>query len=191
MYLDPSLDVTKHEGNALRYAGGYVCRQLRKKIKRGNHKFKELLLCLMALVKDRSSDHEECGNEEEWIKLMDRGGLWYLNETTYSLFFSIEEETRESLKMLLHPTSKCKEKVIKTITNNENVLFYWQIATADFDIDDHEVHDILLTMIVELYVTMRYSYASSWMEKFKQSTKNTVQRSKSLCRDLYESNSYD
>jgi len=126
----------------------------------------------MALVKDRSSDHEECGNEEEWIKLMDRGGLWYLKETTYSLFVSIEEETRESLKMLLHPTSKCKEKVIKTITNNKNVLFYWLIATADFDIDDHEVHDILLTMIMELYVTMRgYSYTSSWMEKFKQSTK--------------------
>ena len=96
----------------------------------------------MALVKDRSSDHEERGNEEEWIKLMNRGGLWYLKETTYSLFVSIEEEARESLKMLLHPISKCKEKVIKTITTNENVLFYWLIATANFDIDDHEVHDI-------------------------------------------------
>jgi len=29
---DQQRDVTKHEGNALRYAGGYVCRQLRKKI---------------------------------------------------------------------------------------------------------------------------------------------------------------
>ena len=54
----------------------------------------------MALVKDKSTD-QECDNEEEWIKLMDRGGLWYLKETTYYLFISIEEETRESLKMLL------------------------------------------------------------------------------------------
>ena len=31
-------------------------------------------------------------------------------------------------------------------------------------------HDTPLKMIVELYVTMRgFSYASSWMEKFKQS----------------------
>ena len=106
---------------------------------------------------------------------MNRGGLWYLKETTYSLFVSIEEEARESLKMLLHPISKCKEKVIKTITTNENVLFYWLIATANFDIDDREVHDILLTMIVELYVTMRrYWYASSWIEI--QAVNKTIQK---------------
>jgi len=56
--------VTQHEGNALRYAGGYVCRHLHKKIKQGNQEFKEqLLLCLMALIKDDSSG--KCGNEEE------------------------------------------------------------------------------------------------------------------------------
>ena len=161
--------------NAIRYASGYVSRQLRKKIEHGNHEFKEFVLCLMAVVKDRSTDHEECGNEEEWIKLMDRGGPWYLKETTYSLFISIEEETRECLKMLLHPTSKSKKEMIKVLTNNECVFFYWLITTADFDIDDHEIHDILLQMMVELYVTMRgFSYASSWMEKSKQSAKNIL-----------------
>ena len=84
-------EVTQHEGSRLRYAGGYICRQLHKKIERGNHQFKELVFCLMTLVKDRSTD-QECGNEEEWVTLMDRGGLWYLKETTYSLFISIEEE---------------------------------------------------------------------------------------------------
>ena len=109
---------------------------------------------------------------------------------TYSLFLSIEEETRECLKTLLNPTSKCKEEIIKVITTSENVLFYWLIATADFEIDDNEVHELLLQMIVELYVTMRgFSYASSWMEKFKQSTKKSTQQSKSLRRDLYESGS--
>lgn len=126
----------------------------------------------MALVKDRrTTDHKECSNEEEWIKLIDRGHWWTM-VFTYSLFISIKEE---SLKMLLHPTSKCKEKIIKAVTRNENVLFYWLIATADFDIDDHEVHSILLKMIVELYITMRgFSYAGSWMEKFKQSAKNLL-----------------
>ena len=66
--------VTEHEGGALRYAAGYVCRNLRSKIENGSHALKEeLVLCLMALV--RSGSHEECGNDEEWMRMIDRGGL--------------------------------------------------------------------------------------------------------------------
>ena len=55
-------------------------------------------------------------------------------------------------------------------------MFYWFIATADFEIDDEQVHKMLLKMIVELYITMRgFSYASEWMEKFKKSTKQSTQ----------------
>lgn len=179
--------ITQQEGNALRYAAGYVCRHLRKKIERGSHEFREeLVLCLMALVKDRTS--EECGNDEEWTMMMDRGGLWHIKESTYSLFLSIEEEIRCCLKTLITPTPKSKCEIIKMVITSEDVQFYWIIASADFEFDDRETHETLLHMIVELYLTMRgYSYASAWMEKFKQSTKKATQRSKSLRRDLYES----
>ena len=71
-------------------------------------------------------------------------------------------------------------------------LFYWTIASADFEIDDDEVHNVLLKMIVELYVTMRgFSYASMWMEKYKKSSKKPTQRSNSLRRDLYDNNNCD
>ena len=80
--------ISHQEGNALRFAAGYVCRQLRKKIERGSHELKEgLVLYLMALVKDRSS--EECDNDEQWTMMMDRGGLWHIKETTYALLLSI------------------------------------------------------------------------------------------------------
>ena len=40
--------INNHERNALRYAAGYVCRHIRKRIERSNHVFKEkLILCLM------------------------------------------------------------------------------------------------------------------------------------------------
>lgn len=100
--------VTHQEGSALRYAAGYICRHLRKKIERGSYELKdELVLCLMALVKDRSS--EECGDDEEWTKMMDRGGLWHIKETTYALFLAIEEEIRDCLKSLTTPTPKSKK----------------------------------------------------------------------------------
>lgn len=56
----------------------------------------ELVSCLMAVVKDRSS--EEYGSDEEWTIMMDRGGLWPIKETTYTLFLAIEEEIRDCLK---------------------------------------------------------------------------------------------
>ena len=184
----PATAVTDHEAGALRYAAGYVCRHLRKKMESGGHEFKEeLVLCLMALV--RSGNCEECGTDEEWTRMMDRGGLWYVKETTYSLFLAIEEEARQCLKTLSSQRPKCKQEIVKIIISNEDVLFYWIIATADFEIEDEEIHDMLLNMIVELYVTMRgFSYASMWMEKFKKSFKKSTQRSKSLRRDLYENN---
>ena len=120
----------------------------------------------------KSGDHE-CESEEEWTRMLDRGGLWYVKDRTYSLFLAIEEEVRQCLKTLSIQHAKCKKEIIECVTSNEDVLFYWIIATADFEIDDEEVHEMLLKMIVELYITMRgFSYANGWMEKFKKSTKN-------------------
>lgn len=183
---DEVAPISDQEGNALRYAAGYVCRHLRKKIERGSHELKEeLILCLMALVKDRNS--EEYGTNEEWTKMMDRGGLWHVKETTYALFLSIEEEIRNHLITLVTPAPESKCEILKKVTNSDDVQFYWLITTADFEIDDKQTHETLLQMIVELYLTIRgFSYASIWMEKFKQSTKKSTQRSKSLRRDLYE-----
>ena len=79
-------------------------------------------LCLMALVKSRSS--KECDNDEEWTIIMDRGGLWYIKETTYALFLSIEEEIRCCLKTLITPTPKSKYEIIKKVTSSEDVQFY-------------------------------------------------------------------
>jgi len=43
------------------------------------------------------------------------------------------------------------------------------IATADFKIDIREVHQEFLRKIVELYATVRgFSFASAWLEKYKQ-----------------------
>ena len=43
-------NITQHEGNALRYAAGYVCRQIRKKIECGKHALKDQKAELMALM---------------------------------------------------------------------------------------------------------------------------------------------
>ena len=63
------MDSTNNERSALRYASGYICQHLCKKSERENHDLKEeMILCLASLVKD--------SNSEDWLELMDRGGLY-------------------------------------------------------------------------------------------------------------------
>ena len=52
----------------------------------------------MVLVKDRSS--KECGNDEQWSMMMDRGGLWHVKETTYALLLSIKGVMQWCLRTL-------------------------------------------------------------------------------------------
>ena len=144
-----------------------------------------MVLCLASLVKENNS--EECGSDEEWLKLMDRGGLYHVKETMFQLFCAIESQVRSALEALTKPCSPSKLDMIKKVIDDDDVQFYWIISTADFEIDDTETHNLLLYKIVELFITMRgFSKASAWMEKYKQSAKKTTQRSKSLRRDLHD-----
>ena len=107
------------------------------------------------------------------------------------LFHALENQVRDVLMSLERPLPSCKVDVIKKVITDEDVQFHWLIATADFEIDDQETHDTLLKMIVEIYVTIRgFSKASAWLEKYKQSTKKSTQRTKSLRRELYDDTSY-
>jgi len=177
--------LTEDEGNALRYTAGYICRHLRKQLERGNHAMKEeLVLCLMELTKDKESDRRD--SDEEWTVRVDRGGLWYVKNTTYLLFVAIEEELRRKcLKQLTG--SGHKSAIIQSIVESEEVEFYWLITQADFDVGDEETFKLLLHKIIELYVTVRgHSFASNLMEKYKQAAAKGTQRSKALRRELHD-----
>ena len=178
--------LTNNEGNALRYTAGYICRHLRKQLERSNHDMKEeLVLCLMELTADKDSD--TTNTDEEWTQRVDRGGLWYVKNTTYLLFVAIEEEVRKCLKQLLKGSGH-KSAIIKHVVESEEVEFHWLIAQADFDVGDEETYKLLLHKIVELFVTVRgYSYASNLMEKHKQATAKGTQRAKALHRELHDS----
>ena len=140
----------------------------------------------MELVKDQ--DTEQHGIDEHWTHLIDRGGLWHIKETTYQLFSAIEDAIRNILKLLVHPSALSKLEVMQRVTSDD-VLFYWLIVSADFEIDDHEVHTILLEKIVELYVTVRgFSLASGWFEQYKQRIKQSTEQIESLCRELHVGN---
>ena len=71
-------------------------------------------------------------------------------------------------------------QVIDLMLNDENVLFVWALASASWQEEDSNV---LLQMIVEHWVTLRgFSNAKSLLEKYKQKSRQGVQKSKGLRR---------
>ena len=176
------------ERNALRYAAGYVCRHLRSKLEKSNCSAKEeLILCLMTLTKGGNFE-EDLGADEEWTELIDRGGLWHIKENTFHLFCALEEEVQLQLKSLPKQTTSRKKEMIDAVIASEDVQFYWLIVSADFEVEGHQIHALLLRKITELFLTVRgFAFASMWLEKYKQAERKTTQRSKSLRRDVLAS----
>lgn len=53
-----------------------------------------------------------------------------------------------------YTTTGLKANFVTKLVTNEDVQFHWSIATAGFDVDDTEVHEAVLRMITELYITI-------------------------------------
>ena len=76
--------------------------------------------------------------------------------------------------------------VVSAVLNNEDVLFHWCMLAAGTDDADATK---LLKMMVELYVTIRgFSFATSCVEIYKQSTKKTLQKGKGIRKEVFTSN---
>ena len=93
---EEQVSITAQEMNALRYAAGYIPRALQKKLQKSAHPLKEeLQLCLMDLLSD---GEEEEGTAEEWLNLIDRGGLKHISEGTFQAMLAMELELRKHLQ---------------------------------------------------------------------------------------------
>ncbi len=79
-----------------------------------------------------------------------------------------------------------KEHASQKIIENEDVLFHWDIVSVNWCT---AVASELLKVILVQYITVRgFSFAKSFMEKYKQSAKKTTQKSKGLRKTLDTSN---
>ena len=69
---------------------------------------------------------------------------------------------------------------------DEDVLFNWLMISGDWE---NEEAEILFKMIIDLWVTIRgFSFANSWMEKYKLAHHQSLQKSKGLWKRLITEN---
>ena len=122
------LSMSKDELNALRYAGGYVPHVLLKRFeKRVGQKYDQFVECLGELAVS-SGQEDFLEYTREWMEKVNRGGLFPLNNTTFSLFVSIEKRVKILLPAhaVKGPSSEeqFKTDVIDKIVQDDDVQWY-------------------------------------------------------------------
>ena len=175
----PDRPLTSKEQNALRYVAGYVVRKLRNKFGSESHPKKdELIFLLMECAGDEANEE---GGTETWLNLVDRGGLWHVNDLTYGLFMIMEEVIRQYFSTSERATTV---NVIRdSLLKSNDILFQWSLIAA---VSDGDVESTVLFEIIKLYVTIRgYAFTKSCMELYKQAKRKTIQKSRALRSNLF------
>ena len=141
------IDLTDEENQALRYAAGYIPRSLKKKIlksSRPHQQIQDLLLCLDDLL----SDGTEESVSTEWITAVNRGGLLFVNNMTFELFYSMQLEFRRFVR-----TDGINSCAVESMEKNDNILFCWCIVSAAWDEECSSVHHLVSNpSIYDLYM---------------------------------------
>lgn len=100
---------------------------------------------------------------------------------TFSFFATVELEFRRHINFT--DDSSIKSKAMDGILENDDVQVYWESLSMDWE---EEVASMLLKQIVDHWITVRgYSQASAFLEHYKQSVKEGIQKSKGLRKKLF------
>lgn len=170
----PSL--TFEEKNVIRYTAGYVCAKLYKKL-RISTGHGDLFHGIEDMIAEEGDEEDVSAT---WIDIVDRGGLFHVNDMAYAFFVSLEEVVRQYLKISEASNMKpgTKDKIVKSILEDENVNLQWSAIRVELD---EKASGTLLSMIASEWITLRgFSFAGSFMELYKLHTKQSLQKSKGI-----------
>lgn len=191
----PSMD----EKNAICYAAGYVLRSIRIKLSKLS---KSSSLASKTIVKfintlheqdedEQDEDLEGCEQEsyKDWIMKVNRGGLFVVSDNVYETFLAIEIIERTYLKDINNPFNKAIDidTLVQIVLADDDVQFWWSLVCATLE---NDLANVLLEKIARLWITLRgFSFSSAIVEQYKQSTKSSLKRKRSLRNDLKQKSS--
>ena len=126
------------------------------------------------------AEDEAEDDSQDWIQLIDRGGLCHVKNDVYELFLALEKELRKHIS--LNKLSDMTPKLKKEFKESESVQFIWYLISADWD--DDSSSQILDSIVAEWVKIRGFSLAGAWVEKYKAANKKTTQKSKGVRKQL-------
>lgn len=131
--------------------------------------------CLSSLAVDLGDEECYLDYSKKWIDLINRGGLFKLNNTAYCFFVELEMCIRKYLSDIFQGQSSVvnKDLIIKEIIVDEDILLNWREATTKLEDEVQSVE--LLHYVVDMWLTIRgFSEAGAWLEYYKQYTQSNT-----------------
>ena len=160
---------------ALQYLGGYVCRNIYKKIRCGKgYKTKESQQALSLLLCCKT----ERNDGFELVSSLDRGGLWYISDHIQKVFVITEKYFCLQIKNNPSSTSINIRKMSLELAKLPFVEESFDMLVGKTEVEiDKETKKNLLFGIIKLYLQVRaFSYAKDTTYKFKAEQKKKKEK---------------
>ena len=179
------------ELNVLRYACGFVPFKLLKSFEKKDStatKYDRFIHCLGDMAVDSDEDGDLISYTRKWSAIVNRGGLFPLNDATFLFFLTIEKIVRVLLPQHIlccksHTNESLRSNVIEKAVKNDEVQWRWNLLSQCIDCDEESKE--LLTEIIQLWVTVRgFSMTAGWLENYKMQSKTTTAKKPSLRKGL-------
>ncbi len=157
-------------------AGGYVVKVLKKQYeKKKGVKARQFIECLMNM--SAREEGKDCSTyydyTKAWIKLVNRGGLFEINNDSFLFFRAVELHVQETLRGHLLSGKVDKLEYLSELLRKEDIHLLWSKLCTD--IEDSDSSCELLTAIIEKWVTLRgFAQVSSWVDDYKAATAEKV-----------------
>ena len=178
------VQLTGDEFNVMRYACGFVPHKLLKKYEAGRIKRSPQCIECLGNMAVASENEDYQSYSRHWIDIVNRGGLFPLNDQAFAFFSAVETKVRALLPCTAtSQASDSCEATVRQVVEDDDVQWEWCLLSQD--IDSYEEGAEVLNDIVKLWVTIRgFSLAASWLEKSKKKEKKTTKKSTGLRKQL-------
>ncbi len=180
--------LTSDEANILRYAAGYVPFKLLNQYEKSlaSESTVGIIECLAAMAVN-GEESTVLEYTRKWIDLVNRGGLFEINDTAFDFFKEIEMKVRKKLLMAFDTKvvdqDNLREGIVDSTASDDDVLFFWTLLSVDIETEDQATK--VLRQIIGLWITIRgHSIAGTWLEQYKQYRKKKPSGKKGLRTEL-------
>ncbi len=145
---------------------------------------------LYTIICSLDDDDDGITESTEWLSTVNRGGLIKICDSFFQFLVDVEVKVREHFPAVSPDTrgytdENLKQSAIQSITSSENILFHWEMISVNWCTN---ISKTLLKIVLEHYITIRgFSFVKGFMEKYKQQTSRSTQKSKGLRKNVKNS----
>ena len=115
---------TENEENALRYAAGYVLKEVKGKLKVPRDDNKVSIIKSLMQNDTQSESMAGTSTSESWVKAVDRGGLVKITDSAFQFFCAVEYALRRHLNIdnTENMDTKFQSRVVKSLVSDDDIL---------------------------------------------------------------------